>query len=116
MVGHVEAEHLLFEGQAGGLVELDVGHLGPLVERRALGALPEQRHDPHVVFLPTCHRVVDDLLVGVQQALARVAKGVEGPCFNQGLDGPLVEHRCVAPFGKVVEVGERTVGRPFGLD
>ena len=68
------------------------------------------------MFLPTGHRVVDDLFVGVQQALTRVAEGVEGPSFDQGLNGPLVEHRCVAPFGEVVEVGERTVGCPLGFN
>ena len=68
------------------------------------------------MFLPPGHRVVDDLLIDVQETLARVAEGVESPCFDQGLDGSLVEHRRVAPFSEVVEVGEGTVGRPLGLD
>ena len=32
MVRHVEAQHLLLEGQAGHLVELDIGDSGPFVE------------------------------------------------------------------------------------
>ena len=78
---HVEAEHLLLEGQPLALVELDVG------DRRAgsskavpavVGGVAEQGHDcpcPRSRRRATVR--VDDLLEHGEQALAGVAEGVE---------------------------------------
>ena len=50
VVAHVEAEHLLLEGQPVALVELEVGDLGAVVEGHAagLGGVAEEGHDAHV--------------------------------------------------------------------
>ncbi len=77
MVRHVQTEHLLFEGQAGRLVELDVGDLSPLIKRWSGFICAEQGHDPHVMFPAARKGVVDDLLVGMEQSLARVAEAVK---------------------------------------
>jgi hypothetical protein len=60
--------------------------------------------------------VVDDLLVGVQEPLTGMAHRIEGPGLDQRLHGPLVQDRGVATLCEVVEVLERTVGGPLGLD
>ena len=68
------------------------------------------------MFLTAGHRVVDYLLVGMEEPLARVAQGVECPSLDQRLDRPLVEHHGVAALREVVEVSEGSVGGPFDLD
>ena len=116
MVGHVKAEHLLLECQPGCLVELDVGDHGPLVELRPGGALAEQRHDTHVVLLTAGNRVVDYLLVGVQEPLAGMPHCVKRSGLDERLHRPLVQDRGVATLGEIVEILERPVGGPLGLD
>ena len=68
------------------------------------------------MFLTAGHRVVDYLLVGMEEPLARVAQGVECPSLDQRLDRPLVEHHGVAALREVVEVSEGSVGGPLDLD
>lgn len=78
MVGDVEPEHLLLEGQALHLVEL-VGRDGrPFVDHAAL-ELTEERHDAHVVFATAGDRVVDDAFEHRQQALAAHGRASRTP-------------------------------------
>ncbi len=118
MVAHVEAEHLLLEGEPLALVELDVrDRLHGRRTRLAVATrVAEERHDAHVVLAAAGHGVVDDLLVHLQQALAGVPERVERAGLDERLDGPLVEDLVVDPVAEVVEVGERPVLLTLGND
>ena len=124
MVAHVEAEHLLLEGEPLGLVELDVGDLhdgprrspGRSCGRRLGSSSAKSVEMPSSSLAPTREDVVDDLLEDEAEALARVAERVEAARLDERLDRALVEHRRVDPAAEVVEVDERPVRLPLGDD
>ena len=118
VIADVQPEHLLLEGQAVALVELEVGDGGPLevVAGPTVVATTEQGHDPHVPLAPAGDRVVDDLLEHREQALAWMADVVEGAGLDQRLDRALVEDLGVDPLAEVVEVGVRPAGLALGHD
>ena len=86
MVAHVEAEHLLLEGQALRLVELVVGNGDALVGSGplALGAEAREQVELSFGFSPaTTEDAVDDLLEHHEQPASGVAEAVEGTALDE---------------------------------
>ena len=83
VVAHIEPEHLLFQLESLGLVELEVRNRDSLVVRGIdCAGLAEEAHHPLVALATASQGHVDDLLADHQQSPAGMAQGVE----RAGLD------------------------------
>src|SRR6478609_1923427 len=97
VVGDVEPEHLALEGEQRLLVPLVGRQLRQAVEGRALVDVGRAGHQgveqavlPEVGLTLDVGQGVDELVVLLDDAPARVAEVVEGAGLGQGLDGALV--------------------------
>ena len=120
VVAHVEAEHLLLEGEPLRLVELGVGDGDLGAAPAGVGLLlledGEEGGDAEVLLSTALERPVDDLLEDEAQALAWVAERVEGASLDQRLHRPLVQDDRVDPRAEVEDVLEGPVGLALGHD
>ena len=89
VVGDVEAKHLLFEGKAGHLLELNIGDidLGAMpvcvVAPLLFGGRGEERRDASINLLATIEGLIDDRLRHQGQTLTGVAHRVEPTRLDQ---------------------------------
>src|SRR5262249_61174862 len=74
----------------------------------------KQAQPPGVAPPPAGQRVIDDLLVHVQEALARVSEGVEPARLDERFDRALVEGLRGDALAEVEEIGERPAVRAGG--
>ncbi len=128
MVAHIQAEHLLLEGQPLGLVELEVRDRHPGAVEACLRATSgrgvlalvvkerEQGRDPLFLFAPADKCPLDDSLESQTESLARMAERVEASRLHERLDSSLVERARIDPATEVVEVDERALTLAGGDD